>query len=868
MIFRQIGAFAVRWRYGIVAFWIALVVGVTLVAPNLSDVTTSDQAAMLPADAAFNHATAVHRAAFPGSSDNAGIVIVVEATTDSGILNREAATFPEQTATDAGNFIAELSAWLASDAAPEAVTGVTSPVSSPEVAEMTIDTNNQVAMIPVSVAGGNIELGMTVADPIQTWINEHQPAGVQTYITGAQPIIAAFADAAVSTVERTLIVTVVLVIVLLLLIYRSPVSPIIPLTAVTLSYLLTRGIMAILAANVMTVSSYADILLVVIIYGAGTDYCLFLINRFREEMAEHKGVPHATLTTVEKVGETITSSAGTIFVGFMAMVFAEFGVFNTSGPGLALGIVVSLLAGLTFVPAMLSILGDRAFWPGKAIHRSANQFYVKISNLVARHALPVAIVIVLVMLPVGIYGLNVPLNYNPLSDLPDDTEAKAGFEVLKDTLGPGNLSPLTVVLTGRDPATMSAEMTELEADLLALGGVADVRSLNNPLGQHGDMTQLLRADTQLRLIEQMLSPETMSAQSLDMQSAAAAFSGMQTYLNNLAQQFPVIADDPNLATLQELFASMFTFAQRQSEAAPAFEGLATRFETIENPYVSLGELAALMPSGSSNSEGALLTQLLDQYVSADGTSYRMTVILAEDPNSTEALDTVLDMRALLAQYQNGGEAVIDGQPAMMTDLRDTLNSDLVLTTGIVSLGIFIVLLLMLRSVIAPLYLIASVGLSYAFTLGITALVFRFVFGVEEGLSFVIPVFSFVFLVALGVDYSIFLIGRVKEEIGYHGVNRGIHKAVVATGPIITSAGIILAGTFAAMMFGDITTLAQLGFSVAVGVLIDTFVVRTMLVPALTLLLGRWAWWPGGVPQAQDADVKSASGMMPAPYAGD
>jgi RND superfamily putative drug exporter len=205
---------------------------------------------------------------------------------------------------------------------------------------------------------------------------------------------------------------------------------------------------------------------------------------------------------------------------------------------------------------------------------------------------------------------------------------------------------------------------------------------------------------------------------------------------------------------------------------------------------------------------------------------------------------------------------------MTADLRDTLNSDLVLTIGMVSLGIFIVLLLMLRSVIAPLYLITTVGLSYTFTLGLTALVFRIFFGAEDGLAFVIPVFSFVFLVALGVDYSIFLIGRVKEEVGHRGIHDGIHEAVVATGPIITSAGIILAGTFAAMMFGEITALAELGFSVAIGVLIDTFVVRTMLVPALTLLLGKWAWWPGGVPQAKDADVTKAAGIVSVSQPGD
>jgi RND superfamily putative drug exporter len=275
-----------------------------------------------------------------------------------------------------------------------------------------------------------------------------------------------------------------------------------------------------------------------------------------------------------------------------------------------------------------------------------------------------------------------------------------------------------------------------------------------------------------------------------------------------------------------------------------------------------------MPADSGSAQTAALTQLLNQYVSTDGTSYRMTVVLGDDPSSDSSLDTVQNIMTLVKQYQNGGEAVLDGQSAMLSDLRDTLNSDMILTLGMVSLGIFIVLLIMLRSVIAPLYLIMTVGLSYSFTVGLTALVFRVFFGAEDGLAFIIPVFSFVFLVALGVDYSIFLIGRVKEEIGHRGIREGIHEAVVATGPIITSAGIILAGTFAAMMFGSITALAELGFSVAVGVLIDTLVVRTMLVPAITLLLGKWAWWPGGVPQSKAEQVSELAKKGAVPVVGD
>ncbi|MCC6613112.1 MAG: MMPL family transporter [Anaerolineae bacterium] len=856
MSYRRIGAAAVRLRYPIIVAWIAAAVIITLLAPNLSDVTTADLSQMLPTDAPFNYAADIYKAAFPDSADTTGAVIVIKTTDAEGVLNQAAPTFAEQTRTPAAEFISELCAWLSSDDAPERITGVTCPVSAEEVAGMTIDSSNQVAMVPLNLADGDVIFEQVVADPIRAWIGEHQPDGITSYITGSQAVISAFVDAALTTVERTLIVTVALVVLLLLLIYRSPVSPIIPLTAVTLSYLITRGIVGVLAANVLTVSSYADILLVVVIYGAGTDYCLFLISRFREEVAGHLAIPEATITTVESVGETIASSAGTIFVGFTAMVFAHFGVFNASGPTLAIGIVISLIAGLTLVPAMLSALGNRAFWPGTARHRAQGRFYAATSNLVARHPALIMIIIIAVMLPLGIYGFNAPLSYSSLEDLPDHVEAKAGFNVLEDTLGPGNLAPLTVVVTERDPATMTGEIIQLESDLLALDGVADVMSLNNPVGQGGEISSLLRVDSQLRLIGSFLSlgsTETMP----DLQSINTMFAGMQQYLDNLAAKFPSIADDPDLLTLKQSFTSLLTFAQHQADVAPALENLATRFESIDDPYFDISELANLMPADSGMAEGAMFTQLIDQYLSTDRQNYRMTVILTGDPNSGQALDTLLEIRGVLDHYKNGGEAVVNGQPAMLADLRDVLNSDLVLTIGVVSLGIFLVLLVMLRSFIAPLYLIATVSLSYSFTMGITDLVFRTFFGAENGLSFVIPVFCFVFLVALGVDYSIFLMGRVKEEVAQRGIGDGIHEAVVATGPIITSAGIILAGTFGSMMFGDVAALAQLGFSVAVGILIDTLVVRTMLVPAITLLLGKWAWWPGGTAQA-NTEAKAVS----------
>jgi RND superfamily putative drug exporter len=182
--------------------------------------------------------------------------------------------------------------------------------------------------------------------------------------------------------------------------------------------------------------------------------------------------------------------------------------------------------------------------------------------------------------------------------------------------------------------------------------------------------------------------------------------------------------------------------------------------------------------------------------------------------------------------------------------------------GLVLLGIFLVLTLMLRSLIAPIYLIATVVLSFSATLGVTNIVYQVVFGVDH-LAWWMPFFTFVFLVALGIDYNIFLVGRMKEEVAHYGLHDGMYRAVSATGPIIGSAGIILAGTFVAMMAGEIKGLAQIGFAVSFGVIVEAFVVRPLVVPALTTLCGKWAWWPGGIPTPKKVSVpKSVSAIEP------
>lgn len=853
-MFAHLARFVNRFRIPIIVAWIALAVVVTLVAPNIDAVASSDQADFLPASAPFIHANQVYQETFPETYFPSNTVIVFDAGRVGPLALTE--TGGLDTSVGVGKLIAGLEAWLNGPDKPENVGDVLTPATSEMAAAMMMSDDRTVAFTRINLTTTGTEPATEeTLHAIDAWLAEHAVPGVDAYQTGEAPIISDTVESISVSVDRTIWVTIILVVLILLAVYRSPVSPIVPLLTVTIGYLITRGIAAWIGANFLTITSYANILLVVVLYGAGTDYCLFLISRFREEMADQPNVPKATRHTIEAVSETITSSAGTIFVGFMAMALSEMGIFASSGPVLAIGIVITALAGLTFSPALLATFGEHAFWPGRARHRDVGRFYERVSKLVSSRPLVTVTLIVAIMLPLSIAGLSAQPSYNMLGDLPAEAGAVRGFEVLQRSMGSGNVTPLTVVVNGRDPGETAAEIVQLSSQLAALPGVADVRSLNNPLGlQNAEISDLLQVDTQLKLAQSFLSGDASSLAGLNMQQLPALLAGLKDYFAAIAAAFPQVADDPNLAAIQSALDNPLSLALNRDDFAAAIQGLADRFspnaaDPIAAPYLMPVTLLGSVASLPDSAMGGMVTQLVSTYLGEGETAYKMDVILADSSNSSAGMDTVTAIRALLANYERpNGEAVVSGTTALLTDVRATIERDTLRTIGLVLLGIFIVLLIMLRSLVAPLYLIATVLLSYAFTLGLANVVFRLLWGVE-GLTWYVPFFIFVFLVALGIDYSIFVFGRIKEEVAIHGQREGIHVAVARTGSIITSAGIILAGTFGALMFGEIKGLAELGFAVAVGVLIDTFVVRTMLVPALTTLLGRWAWWPGGVPKA-------------------
>lgn len=716
-MFQTIGRFADRYRIQIIGVWMAAAVLVTLLAPNLEDVTSNDQSNFLPNEASSQVGAELIQAYFPAQATDGSIVVVFEATGGTRV-------------TDAANiaFVGDFSASVVAET-PHLAT-VTSPTLNPEAAGSLISPDGQVAMVVVGVSTADLEERRATLEALGEAL-DGAPATLKTYRTGDVAIFSEYDEAITTSVDRTIFVTLFLVVIILLTIYRSPVSPLIPLGVVTLAFLVVRGIVAWLGDGTLTISGTATMLLIVVMYGAGTDYCLFLISRFREEMADGLGAREATRHTVKHVGESIAGSAGTVVVGFLAMSFSNLGLFNSTGVPLALGIVTSLVAGLTLTPALLSLLGKRAFWPSRPQHRGTGILYKRTSQAVAARPFMVILVIVLVMAPFAVYGVLQQQTYDTLTDMPDDAESVAGFRVLEKHIGAGEMQPLEglAVFGAGDLMENAGEMT---ARLAAIKGVAYVRSAVQPLGPGVE----LPADAQLYLAATYLNPEANAA----------------------------------------------------------------RFE----------------------------------------------IVLEDAPYSKAALDT--DERLKEALEEGTVEAGLAGSTAVNADIRGYLAEDQRLTIALVLTGIFFILMVMLRSIVAPMYLIGTILLSYTTTLGMTRLASNLIWGSDE-LTWWVPFFMFVFLVGLGIDYSIFLFGRMKEEVRRHGSPEGIHLSVQATGSIITSAGVIVAGTFAAMMAGNIVGLAQIGFAVSLGILIDTFVVRTILDPALAAFFRRATWWPGGVDRA-------------------
>jgi RND superfamily putative drug exporter len=872
-MFARVGSFAVRFRWYIIAAWLLVAIVLTIVAPNINSVAVTDQRAFLPASAPSLDANQVVKKYFPDRVSPSSAVVVVDAGA-GGQVDQGAAA----------QFVAGLTTWLTGPDKPAGVDKVWSPTYGDQQTKASLTSGDkQVALVLARfTAIGTEQSTKDAMAAIQDRLDA-APAGVKVYLTGDGPIISAYNNASKSSLASTTWITILLVVVILLLIYRSPVSPIIPLATIGLAYIISRGVVAFLGSGPLTISMYTNVFLIVVLFGAGTDYCLFLISRFREEMSDVHEAASAVKTTVRTIGETIASSAGTVIVGLAMLALAELGLYNTTGPSIAIGVAIALLAGLTFTPALLTVLGHYAFWPRKPRHVGTRGAWHAWAGKVVGRPVIALLVPLIILVPLAVYGSGLARDFDLLGDLPKTDQTRQGFDVLAVHFGAGQMQPLNVVAIDDarfDTPQGLANVQKLQTLLGTVAHVTTVRSFTGSLDQKtlSVADQLAAQAKAVRDgIAQVQAGLAGGADSQQLQTAAAGLTSVYGYLVQLSQGYPDVANDPGyqkatgaLTELAKLASSLQSTtggsqAGAAQQAAVQLENLASALESLQQTFAARPDAIMLPELYLSSNAG--LKALRDAYISTDGTAVRLQVVLDAGPYSPEAIDATKSMRAALSAA--GFHAVVEGDSAVLLDLQQASNRDMTRTMIYVLGGIFVVLVLLLHALVSPVYLILTILLSYSATMGVVRLVFVDVLG-NPGIVWWVPMFMFVMLVALGMDYNIFLIGRVKEEVAANGTRAGTRQALARTGGIITSAGIIMAGTFASMISGSLLGLLQIGFAVAFGVLLDTFIVRTTLVPAITVLLGRWSWWPrrgpGGKPIPAGPELERAAGAGPEPAA--
>ena len=827
-MFSALGRFAHKYRFYILACWLVITIFLVFQAPPLSEVGVTDQSQFLPEKTESVYARNLLNEKFgSGVEDSSGIIVVYN---EQGL--------DQQDMDDA----LKLHNWLASGNAPEPVDSITSIFDNEALRSSLVSQDNTIMMM--SVAFSSAALDENVKEAIKT-IRQQFTLYPDTsfYFTGKVGFTHDLFESVQRTIDNTTLVTIILVIVLLLIVYRSPIAALVPLLAIGVSFLVARGIIGFLAQAGLEVSTVIDAYMVVTIFGVGTDYCLFIISRFREETARldnKKGIDF----TMKHIGPVILASAVTVIIAFLCLSVSRFGMTQTSGYSLAIGIAITLGVGLTLVPALMSIFGSFLFWPTK--NKSKDDLkakkrwwgWAKTGEWIARHPVltAVPIIIVLIIPYFAIPGLTLSANF--LTQLSSDEESTRGLNIIRDRFPVGELSPLTLVLNSKGGSLLTPDSLDgIDRIAQELTKDEDLSRVDYPSITG---SQLISLGQQVKSLGDMITTPGFSLTSLSMLETQAG------QLEVIALTYPSVTQSSNFVSSSAVLSQVSSLAAQLNTASSSeLPGLISQLQT--SLYDLSDVLTALGNEFRLEGSNPFVDSLKADFFSADGTTARMNLILAIDPYSNEAELALPNIRQAVTDavaVSNLGEIAhyVGGETALYADMVTTSNDDLTIVIIVTSLGILAVIVILLRSLLASIYMVITVLLNYGATLGLTTWIFINLLG-NESLINMLPVFVFVILAAVGADYNIFLVSRIREESESKSIKESVHKAVANTGNVITSCGIILAGTFATLASSTFPMVLQIGVTIAIGVLIDTFLVRALLVPALATLFGRWNWWP-------------------------
>jgi RND superfamily putative drug exporter len=738
--FAATGRFAVRFRWAIVVAWVTATVLAFLLFPSLASVVKQNNTDSLPAGSPSLSAARL-AAPLQGPEQTPFLVVVAR---DSGTVSAADVTA-----------IGRLTTRLAQVADVQ------------QVKDLGASADHQAVQLEV-LAGLNLA-DQNAAPHLVAGLREAitasaLPKDLQAHLAGPQAAVADASQKSQNLTKLGLALTIVFNVVLLLVVFRSLLAALLTVAPAVLVSQFAGQVLGEASKAGLTVSPLAQVLALILIVGAGTDYGLFLVFRVREELRAGREPKDAVTSALTRVGESITFSAATVIGALLTLLLATSWVYYSLGAPLAIALALMLLADLTLLPALLAIFGRAAFWPSSTA-RGTGRFgwWGRVASRVVAHpAATLAFGLVAFgALATAVLGYQ-PGGFGATPAAPGGSDSAAGNALLAAHFPAAASNPTTVVLRFPEPAWNDpAPAVEAQRRLAALPQFTD---LAGPFGS--------------------LTP------------------GQLTTLHS---------------TL----------------GAPA-------------------ALPAVPPPGSDVPPATWAAYRAEsQFISPDGRTVVFdTSLAAGDPGTNAAIRQVPAIRAAVgdvARASGASDYGVSGAAPGAYDVIKASDGDLLRMFPAAILVIGFLLALVLRSLIAPLYLVASVALSYLAAWGLSVLLFQDA-ARTGGLFYGVPALMFIFLLALGEDYNILVMTRIREETSRLPLRQAVTRAMERTGSTVSSAGLVLAGTFGvfglavAQQPGGATFAGILG-SVAIGVLMDAFLVRTLLVPAIVVLLGRWNWWP-------------------------
>ncbi len=996
-----IAALSIRRASWVLVACMLAIVGVNVVVPQLEEVVAGSSLPFIPENAEAVQTFEAMDQAF-GNGKTKSILYVV-ATRDGGLTELDR------------TYVRGLVPRLEDD---RYVSSIQDVANSQLLFDSLTSKDGEAVYLQVGIMGDTgAPAAIRQIETVRDVVHRDPPGGLDLAVTGYPTTISDMSHEAETSLAIITVVIVALILIILTLLYRSIAVTAVVLGFIGLSLGFARGLAAVAGTLGLDVSTFTASVLTAVVLGAATDYAIFLISRYHEERRGGRDSDEAIGIASSKVGVVIAGSALTVVLANASMALADVGLFSTTGPAIAIGVAGTLALSMTFLPAMITILGRRGFLDPRPVNDRGG--WKRVSTLVVSRPGRVLVAGLIPLIALAAFYPALTRSFDERRVQPDETESNKGFDMIAAHY-PKNevLGDFVLISAKRDMRNVRdlAALEQASASVARTKGVHSVRSITRPtgkpiaeanigrqMGKVGDRLagagddlkagekdaqrladgaggvssgagkvasgadqavdgtgRLLGGARDLRKGLGKLANGTGDASkgTRDLRRGArlladgldSAHDQTQTAVNGLGlalgalQASPTCGLDP--ACSQARAGIKQIYEGERDQLLPGLRDAATAARQIAAGTVKLdtglkrldrglnqaekgaaklaagqklaqqklGQLAdgaGLVADGSSKvakgtqavtasmaklqkglEEAATYLQETSKlakdpavggfylppaafddpklaatsgvFLSDDGRFARMVVIGKSDPFSPEGSKLSLEVERAAAAGLRGtrlaGSGVnTAGIAAFNGDLESFMLDDFALVAAVTLATVFLILLFMLRGVVVALLLLASVVLSYASAVGLGVFVWQIL--LDQPLDWWVPVNAFVLLVAVGADYNMLLMKRVREEAP-DGSALGIARAVSATGRVITAAGLIFAASMFAMMFGSITSLGQLGFTVGMGLLLDTFIVRTLVVPACAALLGPRLWWPNNRSEGAEPLWAPATRLLP------